>query len=129
MIKNKCTIFDFMEINKYWNSIWSTILSKNPNIINILINSIYSINWDNLSENWSYLSENPNAIPLLERNIDKINWDILSMNPNAMDLLTQNQEKIHWYGLSKNPNAIFYFRKTKIKTPYKFFIYEKFIIC
>jgi hypothetical protein len=36
--------------------------------------------------------------------------------------------KFQWKILSGNPNAIFYFRFTKIKTPYKFFINEKFII-
>ena len=31
---------------------------------------------------WGYLSENPNAIHLLEQNIDKIGWYLLSRNPN-----------------------------------------------
>jgi len=78
--------------------------------------------------NWNALSRNPNAINLLEQNQDKINWNALSLNPNAIHLLKKNLDKINWCELSENPNAIFYFRKTKIKTPYKFFINEKFII-
>ena len=35
---------------------------------------------------WCYLSENPNAIHLLERNIDKINWFLLSSNPNIFEI-------------------------------------------
>ena len=35
---------------------------------------------------WSQLCRNPNAIPILEQNIDKVNWWTLSKNPNAIDL-------------------------------------------
>ena len=31
---------------------------------------------------WKNFSHNPNAIPLLEKNLDKIDWHILSLNPN-----------------------------------------------
>jgi len=37
--------------------------------------------------NWYNLSSNPNAIHLLEQNIDKISWNALSENPNAINLL------------------------------------------
>ena len=37
--------------------------------------------------NWWYLSENPNAIPILEKNLDKVDWCALSKNPNAIHLL------------------------------------------
>src|SRR5438477_129751 len=37
--------------------------------------------------NWNWFSSNPNAIHLLERNLDKIDWDCLSENPNATHLL------------------------------------------
>jgi hypothetical protein len=33
------------------------------------------------------LSQNPNAIHILEKNIDQINWFWLSENPNAIHLL------------------------------------------
>ena len=55
---------------------------------------------------WDWLSLNPNAIHILEQNLDKINWDCLSFNPNAIHLLEQNLDKIDWYWLSGNPNAI-----------------------
>ena len=77
------------------------------------------------------LSHNPNAIEMLEKNIDKININCLAhQNPNAMQLLvkvmniygndwcnklsrTSNKlflekhiDKIDWWELSINPNAI-----------------------
>ena len=52
------------------------------------------------------ISLNPNAIHLLEKNINKINWDMLSANPNAIHLLEQHTDKINWFWLSENPNAI-----------------------
>ena len=46
--------------------------------------------------NWEYLSGNPNAIHLLEKNIDKIDWYMLSRNPNAIHLLEKHPDKIDW---------------------------------
>ncbi len=74
-------------------------LSMNPNAIHLLENNVEYIDW-------KYLSMNPNAIPLLEANPDKINWYWLSLNPNAMHLLENNIECINWSALSDNP-AIF----------------------
>ena len=54
----------------------------------------------------SYLSFNPNAIPILEKNLDKIDWYSLSKNPNAIYILEKNPDKIDWGSLSKNPNAL-----------------------
>ena len=34
---------------------------------------------------WSSLSANPNAISLLEKNLDKINWSRLSENPSIFE--------------------------------------------
>ena len=56
---------------------------------------------------WNELSGNPNAIHLLEQNLDKIFWNQLSENPNAIHLLEQNPDKIFWGRLSKN-RSIFY---------------------
>ena len=50
------------------------------------------------------LCENPNAVHILEANMDKINWDILSENPNAIHILEKNIDKIEWRYLSANPS-------------------------
>ena len=42
------------------------------------------------------LSSNPNAIHLLEANLDKIDWNAVSINPNAIHLLEANLDKINW---------------------------------
>jgi hypothetical protein len=55
--------------------------------------------------NWWQLSRNPNAIPILEKNLDKVNWWYLSKNPNAIHMLEKNLDKVNWYYLSLNPNA------------------------
>ena len=54
------------------------------------------------------LSKNPNAIQLLEQNLDKINWSKLSMNPNAIHLLEQNPDKICWSWVLTNPSIFEY---------------------
>ena len=36
--------------------------------------------------------------------MDKVDWNHLSKNPNALHLLEQNVDKIVWYGISINPN-------------------------
>ena len=58
--------------------------------------------------NWSYLSRNPNAIHLLENNLDKVNWKFLSKNPNAIPILEKNLDKVDWFYLSHNPNIFTY---------------------
>ena len=35
---------------------------------------------------WDTLSKNPNAIHLLEQNVDKINWDNFLDNPNIFEI-------------------------------------------
>jgi len=77
---------------------WSR-LSRNPNAIPILEQNLNKVNW-------VYLSANPNAIHILEQNMDKVYWNYLSENPKAIHLLEQNMDKIDWYNLSLNPNAI-----------------------
>ena len=56
--------------------------------------------------NWFYLSENPNAINILEQNLNKVKWLYLAKNPNAIHILEQNLDKVNWFWLSENPNAI-----------------------
>ena len=53
---------------------------------------------------WKGLCDNPNAIHLLEKNLDKVKWYFLSSNPNAMPILEKNMDKVHWKMLTENPN-------------------------
>ena len=79
---------------------WSE-LSSNPNAIHLLENNMDKIKW-------RALSENQNSIHLLENNMDKINWHRLSANPNAIHLLEKNIDKIDWIVLSTNPSIFEY---------------------
>jgi hypothetical protein len=88
---------DWVDINKIN---WS-LLSKNPNAIELL-----KENQDKI--NWVWLSFNPNAMTLLKENPNKIDWFRLSLNPNAMSLLKENQDKISWWMFSQNPNIFTY---------------------
>jgi hypothetical protein len=56
---------------------------------------------------WEYLSTNPNAIHILEQNLDKGVWANLCFNqsPNAIHLIQQNLNKVSKYTLSSIPNA------------------------
>ena len=36
---------------------------------------------------WNFLSMNPNAIHILQNNINKVNWNYLSKNINAIHIL------------------------------------------
>ena len=58
----------------------------------------------NAPVSWPMLSLNPEAMYLLENNIDKIDWYYLSRNPAAIPLLETHRHNIDWNGLSKNPN-------------------------
>ena len=57
---------------------------------------------------WVQLSNNPNAIHILENNLDKVNWKQLSINLNAIHILEKNLDKVDWYWLSMNPNIFEY---------------------
>ena len=55
------------------------------------------------------LSENPNAIHIIEQNLNKLKnhcWSYLSINPNATHILEQNLDKADWKALCENPNSI-----------------------
>ena len=48
---------------------------------------------------WKFLSQNPNAIELLEQNLEKIDFNtFLVENPNAIELIKKNLNKINIYG-------------------------------
>ena len=57
---------------------------------------------------WDVLSSNPNAIPILEKNLDKVHWSNLSSNPNANPILEKNLDKVNQSNLSSNPNIFTY---------------------
>ena len=57
---------------------------------------------------WDALSRNPNAIHILENNLDKVHWHWLSTNPNAIHILEKNLDKVDWRMLSYNPNIFEY---------------------
>lgn len=107
-------------------------LSDNPNAIHLLEKYLYKINWVILSRNpgaitlfekpqhrnkidWHELSRNPNpnAISLLETNMDKLNNSLvlhtLAKNPNATHLMEQcvaeSDMAIYFRSLATNPNA------------------------
>jgi len=52
------------------------------------------------------LSWNPNAIPILEKNLNRVNWERLSENPNAIHILEQHLYKVNWKNIWTN-QAIF----------------------
>lgn len=63
----------------------------------------------NLTWNYLCLNKNPDAIEIIENNLDKLNsdcWDVLSKNKHAIHILEQNQSKVSWDNLMVN-EAIF----------------------
>ena len=58
----------------------------------------------------NHLSLNPNAIHLLEQNIDNVNWYNLSCNPNPniINLVKQYSKRVNWHPLSMNPSIFTY---------------------
>jgi hypothetical protein len=74
-----------------------------------------------------WLCNNPNAIPMIEKNIDKVNWFELSSNQNAIPILEKNLDKVSWYALSINRNAIhllFPYNYEAMKNKMQFFCKE-----
>jgi hypothetical protein len=84
-------------------------LSQNPNAIHLLENNLDKINW-------RLLSSNQNAMSILENNLEKVYWDELSENPNAIHILEKNVDKIIPENLSKNPNALDMLEKKIVPT-------------
>ena len=74
-------------------------LSQHPNAICLLEDNLDKVCWDGLSLN-------PNAIHILKRNLHNVNWELLSANPNAIPILEKHPHKIDWYNLSSNSSAI-----------------------
>jgi hypothetical protein len=89
-----------------WNG-----LSKNPKAIHLLEQNIDKIHWSNLC-----LNLHPKAMPLIETYLDNLNsvneyfWTNLCKNPNAIHILEKNIDKLDnidcWYNLCSNIEAI-----------------------
>jgi len=77
-------------------------LCHNPNAISLINKNLEKL----CTSCWKALCKNPdpNAIHLLEQNPDKIDWWYISANPNALSLLNQNPRKIRWEYVCLNPN-------------------------
>ena len=87
-------------------------LSENPNAINILEKNLDKVSW-------LALSENPNAIHILEKNLDKVNRYMLSRNSNAIPILEKNLDQVCWGELYGNPNIFRYDYEAIKNTMYK----------
>jgi hypothetical protein len=70
-------------------------------------------------EYWHYLSYNPSAIPLLEKNLDKVDWQTISYNSAALPLIEKNLDKVDWKELSCNHSAIPLLEKNLDKVDWK----------
>ena len=67
----------------------SSELCKNPSAISI-IEQIIEQRLDRLTDvDWMILSSNPEAIPILEKNLDKVRWFSVCRNPNAIPLIVK----------------------------------------
>jgi hypothetical protein len=58
---------------------------------------------------WVHLSRNPNAIHILEKNLDNVYWYWLSQIPDAIHFLEQHLNDVDWYALYSNSNAVHLF--------------------
>lgn len=96
----------------YKNKVVKTFSISNKNILACIChcpNAIHIIEKNIQHIDWYGLSCNPNAIHILEKNIDKINWYNLCANPNAIHIIEQNLDKLDlycWVNLSGNKNAL-----------------------
>ena len=113
IILNK-SIFDENVIHMILKYYWQ-LLDKRKVLLDWI--DIHKLEWDSVCLN-------PNAIDLLENNIDKINWSALCCNPNGINLIETelkedelNEDEYYnfWFGLTQNPNAIEILLKNKNK--------------
>jgi hypothetical protein len=108
---NAVHLFDkyILELN-----IYTLIKNPNPNVIPILekhLTTLLQIKRWNAITVWRYISRYPNAMPIIEKNINNVHWQALMSNTNkkAIELLQKNLDKIQFYGsseLCKNPSAM-----------------------
>lgn len=95
---------------------WYDIFA-NPNAINIIEKNIDKLFTNNAF--WTPLSSNYNAMHILKKYPDKICIKGLCSNthPQAIKILEKNYDKINWNILCKNPNAIHLIER-KLTEPY-----------
>ena len=77
---------------------------KRFNVVRMILNkSIFDENIIHiiLKYYWKDL-KNKRKVLLDWINIEWLSWDLLSANPNAINLLENNLDKINWYKLSQN---------------------------
>jgi hypothetical protein len=112
------------------------MFSTNPKALDYLEKNVHKINWFQLLHNhniknymhlvennldkitqldlWRVLCKMPEAIGIIERNLEHVDWNSLSKNPAAIHLLEKNQDKINYTMLSRNP-AIFVLDRDAMK--------------
>jgi hypothetical protein len=96
--------FSKINLNKYTlesvvNYLWKN-LSSNPDAIFLLENNLDKINWKSLSV------FNLRIEDFVKNNKTNIDWKLLSKNQYAINLIKENLDKIDWDYLSKNSNSI-----------------------
>lgn len=115
---NPCAIY---LLEKYPSNINKFEICKNPNTIKLIIKRNILNEQDEHYINvfggicktsiWDGLSSNPNAIHIIEKNLDKLDekcWTNLSKNPNAIHIIEKNKEKIDWMYIYGNPSIFTY---------------------
>jgi hypothetical protein len=102
--KNK-DVVPFLE--KHLDKIKIDHLSHNPNpqAIQLMMKHVYWVN-ELHTLNWYNLSRQPDAIPLLERNLDRVRWDQSHASPKMLPFLRKHPEHIEWYILSCFPHSM-----------------------
>jgi hypothetical protein len=87
-------------------------LARNPNAMPIIKKNLDKIfGNDRVFHNFLRDNTHPEAIRIIEQNLDKfdeLSWYSLQHNTSAIPILEKNMDKIYldWYNLVKNPNAL-----------------------
>ena len=119
LASNPNVIFIFTNLMIEKNKLITNYLNNND-IINIsFINKLFNFDEYNFFDS---LSSNPNAISLIEKNLDKISWYNLVANLNANHLIIKNINNFDWCNLTLNSNAIDLIEKKindELINPYK----------
>ena len=101
-------------LNKYPDKVTEEIVyNTNPNVYELLENQKKNINWGHVqASDFNDDYPNENTVKLFEKYFDEmekfIHWQIWSMCPEAIPILEKNPDKIDWSTLSINnhPRAV-----------------------